>query len=102
MALPVGTDCVQENVGRVRSPQRVWLDEPVPSLVAEIDEQAVHGSEPDGLDSAAQSRCPECWRWYPGLFFAVKGNGLRYVLGIHTVEPGEDQGYFGPELIEVR
>ena len=72
------------------------------SLVAEIDEQAVDGSEPDGLDAAAQSGCPECWWWHPGFVVGVKGNGLRYVLGIRAVEPGEDEWYFGPELIEVR
>ena len=62
MAPPVGVDRVEKNVGRGRSPKGVWLDKPMPSLIAEIDEQSVHGSEPDGLDAAAQSGGPE-GRW---------------------------------------
>ena len=71
-------------------------------MIAEIDKQAVHGSETDRLYAAAQSGGPEGRWWRPGLFAAVKGCGLRHILEIRAVEPGEDEGYFGPELIEVR
>lgn len=62
MAPPVGADRVEKKVGSARSPKGVWLDEPMPSLGAEIDEQTVDGSKPDGLDAAAQSGGPE-GRW---------------------------------------
>ena len=92
---------MKEDVASSRTPQGIRFNQSILPVVAKFNEQTVDGGEPHGLEKAAWTGLPECWRRRPKFLVFIERNRFEFLGGLFSKKPCKDVRHVRPEVIEI-